>query len=47
MEQAQLNTKLKQAERLLSQGVLHDAEALYRDILNVLPGQQRHRKALG
>ena len=47
VEQAQLNTKLGQAERLLSQGVLQDAEALYRDILNVLPGQPEASHGLG
>ena len=47
MEQAQLNTTLEQAERLLSQGALHDAEALYRDILNAVPGQPKASQGLG
>ena len=47
MEQAQLSTTLEQAERLLSQGALNDAEALYRDVLNAIPGQPEASQGLG
>lgn len=47
MEQAKLNASLEQAERLLNQGALHDAEALYREILEDTPGQPNASQGLG
>ena len=47
MDPSRLNASLDQAERLLNQGSLHDAEAIYRDVLDELPGQPIASQGLG
>ena len=47
MDPSHLNASLEQAERLLNKGLLHDAEAMYREILHKLPGQPRASQGLG
>jgi tetratricopeptide (TPR) repeat protein len=44
---AKLIASLEQADRLLRQGALQDAEALYREILNDTPGQPNASQGLG
>lgn len=46
MEKAKLSASLEQAERLLSQGALQDAEALYREILDDTPGEPKASQGL-
>ena len=47
MEQADLKKALQDAERLLSQGALNDAEVLYRNVLEKIPGQADASQGLG
>jgi len=47
VDPSRLNASLEQAERLLNQGALHDAEAIYREILDELPGQPKASQGLG
>lgn len=47
MDQAKLTASLEQADRLLRQGALQDAEALYREILDDTPGQPNASQGLG
>ena len=47
MDPSRLNASLKQAERLLNTASLHDAEAIYREILNEVPGQPKASQGLG
>ena len=47
MDPARLNASLDQAERLLNQGSLHDAETIYREVLDELPGQPIASQGLG
>ncbi|MEC8163252.1 MAG: tetratricopeptide repeat protein, partial [Pseudomonadota bacterium] len=47
MDLARLNASLDQAERLLNQGSLHDAEAIYREVLDEVPGQPIASQGLG
>jgi len=47
VDQAKLTASLEQADRLLRQGALQDAEALYREILDDTPGQPNASQGLG
>ena len=47
MEEDQLTASLEQAERLLLQGALQDAEAIYREILTARPGEPKASQGLG
>ncbi len=47
MDQAKLTASLSHAERLLNQGALQDAEAIYRAILAEVPGQAKASQGLG
>ena len=47
MDASRLNASLDQAERLLNQGSLHDAEAIYREVLDESPGQPIASQGLG
>ena len=47
MDASRLNASLDQAERLLNQGSLHDAEAIYREVLDEVPGQPIASQGLG
>jgi tetratricopeptide (TPR) repeat protein len=47
VDQTKLTASLEQADRLLRQGALQDAEALYREILDDTPGQPSASQGLG
>ena len=47
MDPSRLKASLEQAERLLNKGSLHDAEAIYRELLSELPGQPKASQGLG
>ena len=47
MDQAKHTAPLEQADRLMRQGALQDAEALYREILEDTPGQPNASQGLG
>ena len=47
MEQKKLQKTLEDAERLLNQGALTDAEILYRGLLEKVPGQPEASQGLG
>ena len=47
MDQVKLTASLEQADRLLRQGELQDAEVLYREILDNTPGQPNASQGLG
>jgi protein O-GlcNAc transferase len=47
VDPTKLTTSLEQADHLLRQGALQDAEALYREILDDTPGQPNASQGLG
>jgi len=47
VDPSRLKASLEQAERLLNKGSLHDAEAIYRELLSELPGQPKASQGLG